>query len=233
MGEASTSRGLRRFAGPQGPADKRAAHRQPAAATQGKGDAPGVPHRREPCAPTRAHGPAPGQVGPGGPEASLIGGAPRIRVDRLSEGHGKSGRSPFLASRPCWRTQGQASPPEFSTPSPGCREQSVEAGSGGTSGTRIAEGGTRKGITDWRPCGEGPRNRRLRNWSGSGLSGRRRTAGRGDSPPNRIGVRAEGAAPRLCRRGDHSPTAPLSAASRAREIASALAGPPTVRSAGA
>ena len=46
MGEASTIRGIRRFAGPQRRADQRAALQQLAAATQGKGNAPWVPRRR-------------------------------------------------------------------------------------------------------------------------------------------------------------------------------------------
>jgi hypothetical protein len=48
MGQALRIRGICRFAGPQGPADKRAAHQQLAGATRGKGDAPGVSRRRAP-----------------------------------------------------------------------------------------------------------------------------------------------------------------------------------------
>ena len=50
MGDASTSRGIRRSTGPARPADKRAALKLPAAEIQGKGDAPGVRRRREPLA---------------------------------------------------------------------------------------------------------------------------------------------------------------------------------------
>ena len=40
MGHPPRIRGVRRFAGPQRPADQRAAHQQLAVATRGKGDAP-------------------------------------------------------------------------------------------------------------------------------------------------------------------------------------------------
>ena len=50
MGHPPRIRGIRWSAGPQRPADQRDAPQQLAAATQGKGDAPGVSRRRGPHA---------------------------------------------------------------------------------------------------------------------------------------------------------------------------------------